>query len=97
MGRAYNVSIPAAGVGVDPIPISVSGCTVISGEANLQMAYDPADFLSEGNFGLLFLQMTGQTPKMVFPPNTILWIRSDPSGGLPATTLFIHTQISEVV
>ena len=96
MGRAYNVSIPASGVGVDPIPISVSGCTILSSQASFEFAYDPADFNSS-QFGLFMLQMTGQTPKMIFPMNTILWIRQDPTAGLPASTLFIHTQISEVV
>lgn len=96
MGRAYNVVIPASGVGVDPIPVSVSGCTVFSGEATLEFAYDPSDFLSS-QFGQINMAMMGNTPKMIFPANTILWVRQDPALGAPATVLFIHTQISEVV
>jgi uncharacterized protein YbbC (DUF1343 family) len=96
MGRAYNVSIPASGVGVDPIPISVSGCTIFSGEIAVQFAYDPADFAG-GQFALMNTAMTGYSPKMIFPANTILWVRQDPAMGLPAGTFFIHTQISEVV
>jgi len=93
MGRAYNLTITAAGVGVDPQPISVSGCTVFNSIAELQIAYDPADFDSD-QFTLLSPQLS-QYSKLNFPPNTILWVRLDPSSGAPASILYVWTQISE--
>ena len=96
MGRAYNVLIPAAGVGVDPVPVSVSGCTVFDGIGQYQVAYDPADFASD-QFATISPQLTSYG-KLIFPPNTILWIRQDPDAvGAPATPLYVWTQISEVV
>ena len=96
MGRAYNLTIPAAGVGVDPVPVSVSGCTIFNGVGDFQIAYDPADFSSD-QFALLSPQLS-PTGKLIFPPNTILWIRQDPDAvGAPATPLYVWTQISEVV
>tara|TARA_R100000654_G_scaffold58852_2_gene85541 strand:+ start:2241 stop:2531 length:291 start_codon:yes stop_codon:yes gene_type:complete len=93
MGRAFNLTIPASGVGVDPVPVSVSGQTFFSGEGVFQYAYDPADFdssqFSEWNLA------TGNAPMFHFPSKTILWVRQNPTAGAPATPLYIHTCIGE--
>ena len=92
MGRAYTVNIPASGVGVDPIPISVSGATFISGEIQVEIAYDPADFASD-QFTRFFVAGLA-LPIMHFAPNTILWVRQPPSlPGLPPADLSVLTQI----
>lgn len=94
MGRAYNVNISASGVGVDPIPISVSGSTLLTCDAKLQVAYDPTDFNS--NQFSVFNGTLSNVPLMRFAPNTILWLRQDPNDvGLPAVDLFVLTQIGE--
>ena len=89
MGRAFNVQIPASGG--DPVPISVSGDTYFSGQGGFQIAYDEQDFASN-QFAQLSIE-TGTCPIFCFPPNTILWVRFDPTAGIPATTLFVLTQI----
>ena len=94
MGRAFTITIPASGVGVDPVPISVSGQTFISGLQNVQVAYDPADFDSD-QFAVFSLGQSN-LPVMMFAPNTILWVRLDPTTGEPAFALSILTQIGEV-
>lgn len=95
MGRAFTQTITAAGVGVDPNPISVSGCTIFYGLTNYEIAYDPADFASN-QFFTMRLQLTNMSHEMIFPPQTILWVRLIPSSGEPATDLSVHTQITEV-
>jgi len=93
MGRAYTITIPSPGVGVDPVPISVSGSTLLSCGANIQIAYDPADFASDQFSDLIF---ASNMPLMTFAPNTILWVRQDPNAvGAPAITLSILTQIGQ--
>lgn len=91
MGRTYNLTIPAAGVGVDPVPISVSGATQLSGESQYEVAYDPADF--DSNQFTLLNPGISNLPIMTFAPNTILWVRQPPTGGAPAAVLYILTQI----
>lgn len=90
MGRAFNVQVPASGGG--EVPISVSGDTFFNGEGAFQIAYDEQDFASNQ-----FAQITtapSNPPIMCFPPNTILWVRVDPTAGIPTeTTLFVLTQI----
>jgi len=90
MGRAFNVQIPASGGG--EVPISVSGDTFFSGQGNFQIAYDEQDFASNQ-----FAQInttTSNPPIMCFPANTILWVRVDPTAGIPdQTTLYVLTQI----
>ena len=93
MGRAFNVSIPAGGVGVDPVPISVSGETFFSGQIRMEVAYDPADFDSK-QFAMIAPNISN-VPTMRFAPNTILWIRQDPTAGEPEAVLFVLTQIGE--
>lgn len=94
LGRAFTITIPASGVGVDPVPISVSGQTHISASASVQVAYDPADFDSDQYS--VFRMGLSNLPMMRFAPNTILWVRLDPTGGEPAVALSILTQIGEV-
>lgn len=94
MGRAYNLTISAPAVGVDPQPISVSGCTVFDSIGQFEVAYDPADFDSN-QFALINPQLS-QYAKLNFPPNTILWVRQDPNAiGQPAAVLYVWTQIEE--
>ena len=93
MGRAYTLTIPASGVGVDPVPISVSGETFFSCIANLEIAYDPADFASDQFATFVF---ASNVPTMRFAPKTILWVRQDPTiPGSPATALSVLTQIGQ--
>lgn len=92
MGRAFTITIPASGG--DAVPISVSGQTFISGQQNVQVAYDPADFASD-QFAVLS-SGASNVPIMMFAPNTILWVRLDPTSGEPAFALSILTQIGEV-
>jgi hypothetical protein len=89
MGRAFNVQIPASGGG--EVPISVSGDTYFSGMGGFQIAYDEQDFASN-QFAQLNVDQSN-APLMCFPPNTILWVRMDPTAGVPATTLYVLTQI----
>jgi hypothetical protein len=89
MGRAFNVQIPASGLG--SVPISVSGDTYFSGLGGFQIAYDEQDFGSN-QFALLSVEQ-GTCPIFCFPPNTILWVRLDPTAGVPETTLNVLTQI----
>lgn len=92
MGRAYTITVPASGVGVDPVPISVSGQTLISGQQSIQAAYDPADFASD-QFTVLTMGVSN-LPLMRFAPNTILWLRQDPTvPGSPAVPVHVLTQI----
>ena len=91
MGRAYIISIPAAGVGVDPVPISVSGDTYFQSRFEFQIAYDPGDFASDQYFVLG--TAISNVPLMCFAPNTILWVRQDPTAGTPAADLSVLTQI----
>ena len=92
MGRAFTITIPASGG--DAVPISVSGQTYISGLQSVQVAYDPADFASD-QYAVLS-GGTSNIPMMMFAPNTILWVRLDPTTGEPAFPLSILTQIGEV-
>ena len=92
MGRAYNVSIPASGGG--EVPISVSGDTYFAGQGQYQITYDEQDFASN-QFALLAVEQ-GTSPIFCFPPNTILWVRMDPTAGVPTPTdLFVLTQIKQ--
>ena len=91
MGRAYTISIPAAGLLVDPVPISVSGDTYFQSQGQFQIAYDPGDFASDQFFTLG--TAIGNVPVLCFAPNTILWVRQDPAGGTPITDLSVLTQI----
>lgn len=92
MGRAYTITIPASGVGVDPVPISVSGSTYFACENNLQIAYDPADFASDQFANLVF---TTNIPLMSFAPKTILWVRQNPLAGAFPVLLNVLTQIGQ--
>jgi len=94
MGRAFTITIPASGVGVDPVPISVSGQTFFQCQNNLELAYDPADFASDQFATFAF---ASPLPIMTFAPNTILWVRQDPTiPGAPAVALSVLTQIGQV-
>lgn len=90
MGRAFNVQIPISGGG--EVPISVSGDTHFSGAGSFQIAYDEQDFASN-QFAQINTALSN-VPLMCFPPNTILWVRVDPAGGIiTETTLYVLTQI----
>ena len=92
MGRAFSITVPSSGVGVDPVPISVSGDTYFDGTITVQAAYDPADFASD-QFATIDCA-TKSIPVMRFAPNTILWVRQDPNiPGAPAAALSVLTQI----
>jgi len=95
MGRAFVIEVPASGVGVDPVPISVSGTTYFASQQSIQVAYDPADFASDQYVELSL--GTVSIPSFNFAPNTILWLRQDPgTPGLPAFDLSVWTQIGQV-
>ena len=94
MGRAYTITVPAsAPPGIGNVPISVSGDTYFSSRAEFQIAYDPADFDSD-QFAVLGTALSN-VPVLCFAPNTILWVRQDPTGGAPASTLSVLTQIGK--
>ncbi len=94
MGRAFTINVPASGVGVDPVPISVSGQTFLQCQNNLEVAYDPADFASDQ---FVVFAFASPLPVMTFAPNTILWVRQDPTiPGQPAVLLSVLTQIGQV-
>jgi len=96
MLRLFNLTIPAAGAGVDPVPVSVSGCTTLFGINDIQVALDPADFNS-GQFANFIIGLTGQTHEAVYPDNTILWVRQDPTAGAPAFVLNVQTGLQKGV
>jgi hypothetical protein len=94
MGRAFNLSIPASTPIVNEgiVPISVCGATLFQCQSDLQFAYDIADFQSN-QFAVL---ASGTSSNQVLPigsDKTILWVRQDPSAGLPETTLYVWTEI----
>ena len=93
MVRALTVSIPAAGLGVNPVPISVSGDTYFSAQGQFQAALDPSDFVGNAFFNLN--TALSNVPVLCFPMNTILWIRADPASGQPPTELSILTSMNE--
>lgn len=95
MLRAQNVSIPAAGLLVDPIPISVSGDTYFSAQGQFEMALDPADFTGNAFFNLN--TAIGNPPVLCFPMNTILWVRAPPASGQPITDLSFLTSMNKGV
>ena len=94
MGYAFNQQIPAAGG--TPVPISVSGQTVLTcPTGDIQVAYDIADFNSN-QFTLVSGAASPQVLNFSLSGKTILWIRQDPDAGAPATTLYVWTSIDEV-
>ena len=94
--RLYNITIPASGAGVDPVPISVSGCTTFFCQGDIQVAVDPTNF-NTGQFAIFIMGFTGQTHEAVYPDNTILWVRLDPTAGTPATLLNVQTGLNKGV
>lgn len=93
MARVFNVEIPASGGAL--VPISVCGSTLFSIAGDIQLAYDEADFSSNQ-----FFQISGAVSPQVLPigsDKTILWVRFDPAGGLPATRLYVWTEINSAV
>ena len=94
MLRLFNLTIPAAGA--DPVPVSVSGCTTLFCQANIQIAVDPTNF-NTGQFATLVMAFPGQPPDVVYPDNTILWVRLDPTLGEPATVLNVQTGLNKGV
>jgi hypothetical protein len=96
MLRLFNLTIPAAGAGVDPVPVSVSGCTQFFCLQDFEAALDPADFNS-GQYATFLTGLTGKAGEFVYPDNTILWVRQNPTGGAPATTLNVQTGLQKGV
>ena len=92
MGRAYTITVPASGGG--NVPISLSGATFFAGIGDFQVAYDPADFASDQYARIA--PGASSVPIMTFAPNTILWVRQDPTVGAPAVDLSVLTSIGEV-
>ena len=93
MARVFNVLIPASGGAL--VPISVCGSTILNIQGDLQIAYDEADFSSNQ-----FFQTSGAASPQVLPigsDKTILWCRFDPAAGLPATRLYVWTEINSAV
>jgi hypothetical protein len=95
MGRALTITIPAAGLGVDPVPVSVSGDSYFSAQGQFEVAYDPADFASNAYF--LLNTALSNVPVLCFPMNTILWVRAPPASGQPASDLSVLTSMNEGV
>ena len=90
MGRAQKITVPAGGVSV---PISVSGDTIFTVGADVQIAYDEADF---GNNAFFTISPTVSYGVLCFPNLTILHVRQDPLVPVEAD-IFILTQIKQVV
>lgn len=93
MGRAFTITVPAAGLLVDPVPLSVSGDTYFAAQGQFEVAYDPADFNSDAYF--LLNTALSNVPVLCFPMNTILWVRAPPASGQPPTDLSVLTSMNE--
>jgi hypothetical protein len=94
MGYTFNLTIPAAGGGSRPV--NVSGQTLLScPTGDLQIAYDENGF----NTAQFFTLTGAAAPQVLMFPSSgkaLLWIRLDPDGGAPATTLNVWTDIGQV-
>ena len=93
MGYAFNVELSAAGA--TATAINVSGQTILQTDAQLQIAYDENGF-NTGQFTLLSGANSPQVLNFCSSGKTILWVRQDPEGAPPATTLYVWTDIGQV-
>ena len=92
MGRVYNITIPASGG--DPVPLSVSGWTLIKCLFDVEVAYDRGDFDS-GQYYLWTSQAQAIAPPIDLGSGHTLWVRFPAAPPTPAGLIYVWTQIGD--